>query len=85
MEDESEFEDRNSNYKKRNLRLISISIIEQFAKIVDDTIDTSKLENIDFIERIPIGMYLFSYIQIKSDLYYVALCVWWRTILNNFI
>lgn len=63
LEDESEFEDRNSNYKKRNLRLISISIIEQFAKIVDDTIDTSKLENIDFIERIPIGMYLFSYID----------------------
>jgi DNA or RNA helicases of superfamily II len=63
IEDEEEFIDNSSEYEKRAVRLISIQKIEEFAKIVDDTVDTSKLENIDFIKRVPIGMYTFSFID----------------------
>jgi hypothetical protein len=63
IEDEEEFIDNSSEYEKKAVRLISIQKIEEFAKIVDDTVDTSKLENIDFIKRVPIGMYTFSFID----------------------
>lgn len=55
-----------SDYKKKNIRLISISKMEEFARLVDDTVDTKSLENIDFIKRIPIGMYVFSFIDENS-------------------
>lgn len=63
IEDEEEFVDNSSEYEKRAVRIISIQKIEEFAKIVDDSVDTSKLENIDFIKRVPIGMYAFSFID----------------------
>lgn len=63
IEDEEEFVDNSSDYGKRAVRIISIQKIEEFAKIVDDSVDTSKLESIDFIKRVPIGMYTFSFID----------------------
>jgi len=60
---EGEFVDSESNYKKRNLRIISISKIEEFARLIDETIDTRLLESIDFIKRVPIGMYVFTFID----------------------
>jgi ATP-dependent helicase IRC3 len=63
IEDEEEFVDNSSEYEKRAVRIISIQKIEEFAKIVDDSVDTSKLESIDFIKRVPIGMYAFSFID----------------------
>lgn len=60
---EGEFVDLESNYKKRNLRIISIAKIEEFARLIDETVDTRLLENIDFIKRVPIGMYVFSFID----------------------
>lgn len=58
-----EFTDSESNYKKRNIRIISIEKIEEFARLVDDTVDTKIIESIDFIKRVPIGMYMLSFID----------------------
>ena len=45
------------------VRLISISKIEEFARLLDDTVDTTSLEAIPFVQRIPIGMYSFVYLD----------------------
>ncbi|AWX31843.1 DEAD/DEAH box helicase family protein [Methanosphaera sp. BMS] len=47
--------------KPCQMSIIAISKIEEFAKILDDSIDTSKLDAVPFEKRIPIGMYSFSY------------------------
>lgn len=61
---EGEFpEQEQYDYQKKNFRLISISKIEEFARIVDETIDTRLLESIDFVKKIPLGMYVFSFID----------------------
>ena len=56
-------------YEKKEYitRLVAISLMEEFAKIMDGTIDTSELENVDFIERIPVGMYSFSILIASGD------------------
>ena len=45
------------------MMMISVAKLEEFAKILDDTVDTTKLENVPFLERIPLGMYTFSYTE----------------------
>lgn len=60
---ENEFVDNVAERVQHELRLIAISKIEEFAAILDNSVDTSKLEQIDFIKRVPIGMYSFSYID----------------------
>lgn len=52
---------------KRDIMMISVAKLEEFAKILDDTVDTTKLENVPFLERIPLGMYTFSYTENSSD------------------
>lgn len=47
----------------RTARLISIEMIEEFARIMDDSIDTTGLEKLDFLKRIPIGIYHFSILE----------------------
>ncbi len=49
--------------KEQFIRIISIEKIEEFARIINDNVDTKKLEAIPFIQRVPIGMYVFSYID----------------------
>lgn len=51
---------------KCNLRWISIAKIEEFARMLDSSINTADLDKLPFVERIPIGMYVFSY-QEKGD------------------
>lgn len=51
---------------KRDMMMISVAKLEEFAKILDDTVDTTKLENVPFLERIPLGMYTFSYTENSS-------------------
>ena len=63
LEEEKEFNDKDYEYKKRNIRIISIEKLEEFARIVNDAVDTSQLESIDFIKRVPIGMYVFAFID----------------------
>ena len=50
-----------TDYKSCQMTYIAISKIEEFAKILDDSIDTSKLDAVAFEKRIPLGMYSFSY------------------------
>jgi superfamily II DNA or RNA helicase len=59
IEENIDFYDRTVETKKRLLRLVSIEKMEEFAKMLDSTVDTKDLEKIDFIRRIPVGLYCF--------------------------
>ena len=58
---ESDFADTQTDRAQRDLRLISVAKIEEFARMADSAIDTRLLERVPFVERIPIGMYAFRY------------------------
>ena len=58
-----DFDDDDPEYQKRTIRMISIAKIEEFASIVSDQTDTTKLEAVPFVQRIPLGMYAFQYIN----------------------
>lgn len=58
----NEFADTPSAHAQRDLRMIAISKIEEFASILDDAVDTTALEKVPFARRIPLGMYAFSYL-----------------------
>lgn len=59
----NDFQDNDSERVKRDLRMIAISKIEEFAAILDDAVDTTELEKIPFEKRIPVGMYAFTYLE----------------------
>lgn len=59
----NDFDDKSPEYQQRIIRLISIAKIEEFASILNDNIDTTKLEAVPFTQRIPLGMYAFQYIN----------------------
>ena len=59
--------DRDTEYRKQAVRYIAVSMIEEFARIVDETVDTRQLENLPFSERVPIGMYMVSYLEEDSE------------------
>ena len=59
----NDFDENEPEYQKRMIRLISIAKIEEFASILSNNIDTTKLEEVPFSQRIPIGMYAFQYIN----------------------
>ena len=59
----NDYQDNDSERAKRDLRMISISKIEEFASILDDAVDTTALEKIPFEQRIPVGMYAFTYLE----------------------
>ena len=63
FEGNNEFQDNEQERVKRDLRMIAISKIEEFAAILDDSVDTAALEKIPFESRIPVGMYVFSYLE----------------------
>ena len=60
FEGNNDFIDTKSEYEKRDIRYISIAKIEEFAKMLNDAVDTSSLEKVPFNRRIPIGMYAFT-------------------------
>ncbi len=52
-------------------RLISIEEMEKFTMMMDTTIDTLALERLDFLKRMPLGIYKFSileHLEIQEDL-----------------
>ncbi len=59
----NDFQDNSVERAKRDLRMIAISKIEEFASILDDAVDTTGLEKVPFEQRIPIGMYAFTYLE----------------------
>ncbi len=63
FEGSNDFRDTKTEQTKHDLRMIAISKIEEFASILDDSVDTSALEKVPFEQRIPIGMYAFSYLE----------------------
>lgn len=58
----AEYHEKKTEYEKReyNIRLIAISKLEEFALMADSAVDTSALDSISAIERIPLGMYVLS-------------------------
>ncbi len=60
---ENDFKDNEVEHTKRQISLIAISKIEEFASMLDDSIDTSALEKVPFEQRFPIGMYAFTYLD----------------------
>lgn len=60
---ENEFRETETERRDSCLRLIAISKIEEFAALLDNSIDTTALEKVPFVQRIPIGMYAFKYLE----------------------
>lgn len=54
--------------QKHMMRLVAISKIEELALMADASVDTSKLDNIAPIERIPLGMYVFSAFEFNHQI-----------------
>ncbi|MEH2460402.1 DEAD/DEAH box helicase family protein [Nostoc sp.] len=63
FEEDAEFLIKGIPSSNRTARLISIEMIEEFARIMDDSIDTTDSEKPDFLKRIPIGIYHFSILE----------------------
>lgn len=49
--------------EREDVRAIALSKIREFAAILDASVDTTALECIPFTERIPLGMYVFTYTE----------------------
>lgn len=62
-EEKNEFQDLSTEFTPREIRLISIAKIEEFAQIMDETVDTRMIESIGFMKRVPLGMYAFTFID----------------------
>ena len=60
---EVDFDDNPCQRRANELRMIAISKIEEFAAMLDDSIDTTALEKVSFEKRIPVGMYAFTYLE----------------------
>ncbi len=58
---DADFAENERERFQHSLRWISMAKIEEFARMLDTSIDTDKLAQVPFLERIPIGMYIFSY------------------------
>lgn len=52
---------------QRDIRAIAVSKIAEFAQMMDASIDTSALEKLPFFERIPVGMYVFTYLEAADE------------------
>lgn len=63
FEGSNDFADTESDYEKRDMILISIAKMEEFAKMLNKSADTKALEKIPFTQRIPLGMYVFNYLE----------------------
>ena len=59
----NEFVDNPAEHIKHELQMIAISKIEEFASVLDNSVDTTALEKVPFVARIPVGMYAFTYLE----------------------
>lgn len=63
IEENIDFNDKDTETKKQIIRLVAINKIEEFAILTNKIIDLAtkeELEKLSFIERIPLGIYHFS-------------------------
>lgn len=65
--DNVDFNETDKETEKRLVRLISIEKIAEFARIMDRTVDTNSLAALDFLDRIPVGIYAFSLLESSGD------------------
>ncbi|WP_346292803.1 DEAD/DEAH box helicase family protein [Sphaerothrix gracilis] len=63
LDEDTEHIEKNVETMKRIARLISIEKIEEFARMMDDSIDTTTLEKLYFLKRVPVGIYRFSILE----------------------
>lgn len=52
---------------QRDIRAIALSKIFEFAQMMDTSVDTSALEEIPFVQRLPVGMYVFTYLEVADE------------------
>jgi ATP-dependent helicase IRC3 len=62
-----EFDDDNRRSSQTVTRLIAIDKIEEFARMMDESIDTRTLEQVEFLQRIPVGIYRFSILEATGE------------------
>lgn len=62
-----DFSDQTSERRAFVTRLISIAKLEEFAKLADDNLDDGISEQFTFLERIPVGLYQFTYLPDGED------------------
>jgi len=60
IEENVDFHDARPQTKEQLIRLISLDKIEEFARLLDESINTRGLESLPFIQRVPVGVYAFS-------------------------
>lgn len=63
IEKNIDFIDKERETQNKIIRLISIKKIEEFAAIMDKFINTDEIESLEFIERIPVGIYSFKILK----------------------
>ena len=63
IEENIDFTDTTTETEQKVIRLVSIEKIEEFALIMDKSINTAEIETLEFIDRIPIGLYSFSILE----------------------
>ncbi len=63
VDSNNDFTDTPYERQRNEIRMIAISKIEEFAAILDDSVDTTALEKVPFEKRIPVGMYAFTYLE----------------------
>ena len=71
IESEGTFSETTKERDASIVRLISIEEMEKFAVMMDTTIDNSALEKLDFLKRMPLGIYKFSileHLDVQEDL-----------------
>lgn len=56
-------EDKPPQAVKQIAQLVSVGLIEEFARIMNEDIDTTALEKLRFLKRVPIGIYRFSILE----------------------
>lgn len=62
IEENVDFKDKTSETQRQIVRLVSIEKISEFARILDRTVDDGILA-LDFIQRVPVGIYSFEYLD----------------------
>jgi len=66
IDENVDFSKQDHESQKMAIRLVSIAKMEEFAKIANGTVD-SRLSDLPFIDRIPIGIYRFSYLLESAE------------------
>lgn len=62
-----DFSEQTAESRNYAVRLISIAKLEEFAKLADENVEDGSSEAFSFLERIPVGLYQFSYLPDNEE------------------